>query len=138
MKIDLMSFSLRTRLSHCGINGKHHAISLNNGRKHTIIVRYLNDLGFWSMILSRLLNLNGIASCLQLYTNLSRLNLVTFWKRNCKNIFQFFALDVTKMYSIFFSFCSMANLAKRCLRKVNFVLKQFALTNIGQRSLFFF
>ena len=46
LKIDLMSFSLRTRLSHCGINGKHHAISLNNGRKHTIIVRYLNDLGF--------------------------------------------------------------------------------------------
>ena len=90
------------------------------------------------MILSRLLNLNGIASCLELYTNLSRLNLVTFWKRNCNNIFQFFALDVTKMYRIFFSFCSMANLAKRCLRKVNFVLRQFALTNIGQRSLFFF
>ena len=71
-------------------------------------------------------------------TNLSRLNLMTFWKRNCKNIFQFFALDVTKMYRIFFSFCSMANLAKRCLRKVNFVLKQFALTTIGQRALFFF
>ena len=47
LKIDLMSFSLRTRLSHCGINGKHHAISLNNGRKHTIIVRYLNDEGLY-------------------------------------------------------------------------------------------
>ena len=31
----------------------------------------------------------------------------------------------------------MANLAKRCLRKVNSVLKQFAQANIGQRSLFF-
>ena len=41
------------------------------------------------------------------------------------------------MYKNFFSFCLMANLAKRCLRKVNFVLKQFALTNIGQHSLFF-
>ena len=38
-----------------GIKGKYHAVSLNNGRKHTNILRNVNDLGFWSMILSSLL-----------------------------------------------------------------------------------
>ena len=58
------------------LNGRHHAISLNNGRKHTTMIRNVSDLGFWSLFLSRLLNLKGTGSFLQLYMNFSRLNWV--------------------------------------------------------------
>ena len=74
------------------------------------------------MFLSRLLNLNGIDSCLQIYMSFSRLNWATSWKRSWDDIFQFFALDFTKRYRNFFSFCSVAYLAKCCFRKVNFAL----------------